>query len=168
MEFREAVLDDLEELKGMYGNIVANMNENNIPIWDDVYPCAFLEDDIKRQQLYVLRDEAEILAAFALCDSNAGEKEVKWKQDFGKAVYLDRFGVNIRYGNKGIGTFMLEKARELAQFKGFDWLRLFVVDINIPAIRLYVKNGFMKAEGIYEEAIEEAVVLREYGYEIKV
>lgn len=63
---------------------------------------------------------------------------------------------------------MVEKAKEIAKSKGFDYLRLFVVDINIPAIRLYVKNGFIKAEGIYDEVFDDGFVLHEYGYEIEV
>lgn len=57
---------------------------------------------------------------------------------------------------------------EIAKSFGMEYLRLFVADINKPAIRLYVKNGFQKAEGIYEEVFEDGFVLCEYGYEIKV
>lgn len=49
-----------------------------------------------------------------------------------------------------------------------EYLRLFAIDINKPAIRLYVKNGFKKAEGIYDEVFDDGFVLHEYGYEIKV
>ncbi len=57
---------------------------------------------------------------------------------------------------------------ETAKSFGMEYLRLFVVDINKPAIQLYVKNGFRKVEGVYEEVFEDGFVLREYGYEIKV
>lgn len=168
MKFRLAILDDLAELKKMYRQIVKNMNKNNIQIWDDIYPCEFFEDDIKNNQMYVLIHKNEIISAFVLCETNAGEKAVKWNNDLHKALYLDRLGVNIKYGNKGIGTLMLAKAREIAKLKGFDYLRLFVVDINIPAIQLYEKNGFMRAKGIYDEVVDDDFVLHEYGYEIKV
>lgn len=162
-----AVSDDLAELKAMYGEIVKNMNENDIPIWDDVYPCEFFADDIKNEQMYVLTDENEIISAFVLCDTNAGEKEIRWNYNLGKAVYLDRLGVNIKHAKRGMGTLMLAKAREIAKSKGFDYLRLFVVDINTPAIRLYAKNGFVKADGIYDEVFDDGFVLHEYGYEIR-
>lgn len=42
------------------------------------------------------------------------------------------------------------------------------MDINKPAINLYLKNGFKRAGGIFEERIDEELVLREYGYEIKI
>lgn len=168
MEFRLARMDDLEELKDMYRQIVKNMNDNNIQIWDDIYPCEFLVNDIKDNQMYVLTDKNEIISAFVLCNTNTGAKEVQWNKNLGKSIYLDRLGVNIKYGNKGIGTLMIEKAKKTAKSKGFDFLRLYVVDINIPAIHLYVKNGFIKAEGIYDEVIDDGFVLHEYGYEIEV
>lgn len=63
---------------------------------------------------------------------------------------------------------MLSKAKEVAKVLGAEYLRLFVVDINEPAIKLYIKNGFVKANGIYEEVFDDDFVLHEYGYEIEV
>ena len=167
MKFRLAEMRDLEQLKEMYRQIVKNMNDNNLQIWDDIYPCEFFEEDIKNNQMYILLEKNEIIAGFVICNTNTGEKEVQWSNNCGKAVYLDRLGVNIRYGNKGIGSLMLAKAKEIAKANGFEYLRLFVVDVNIPAIKLYIKNGFIKAEGIYNEVFEGGFTLHEYGYEIK-
>ncbi len=68
---------------------------------------------------------------------------------------------------KGIGQQMLNKAKEISKSLGAEYLRLFVVDINKPAIRLYQKNGFTKADGVYDEVFDDGYVLREIGYEIK-
>lgn len=168
MEFRLAVVEDLAKLKDMYRQIVKNMNENNIKIWDDVYPFEFLEEDIKNNQMYILIDKNEIISAFVLCNKNAGEKEVRWNYDSAPSIYLDRLGVNPKYSNRGTGSFMISKAKEIAKALGNKYLRLFVVDINIPAVNFYIKNEFEKAEGIYEEVFEDGFVLHEYGYEIKV
>ena len=59
---------------------------------------------------------------------------------------------------------MLRNAAELALQKNAEYLRLFVVDINEPAVNLYRENGFAQAEGIYEEKFDD-FVLREYGFE---
>ena len=48
-----------------------------------------------------------------------------------------------------------------------EYLRLFVVDINKPAINLYIKNGFQKADGIYDEIIGGDIILHELGFEIE-
>lgn len=167
MDFRLAVMQDLSQLKDMYKQIVKNMNEQDIQVWDDIYPCEFFEEDIKNNQLYVLLNNSEIVSAFVLCNANSGENTVKWNDNHAKVLYVGRLGVNIKYSKKGIGSLMLNKAKEIAKTFGAEYLRLFVVDINKPAIQFYIKNGFVKADGVYDEIFDDGFVLHEYGYEIK-
>ncbi len=167
MDFRKAVMRDLPQLKDMYKRIVKDMKEQNIQIWDDIYPCEFFEDDIKNNQLYILLNNGEIVAAFVLSNTNLGETAVKWNDNHAKAVYIDRLGVNVKYSKKGIGSLMLDKAKEIAKTLDAVYLRLFVVDINIPAIQLYTKKEFVKVNGVYNEIFDDGFVLHEHGYEIK-
>lgn len=167
MDFRQAVMQDLPQLKDMYKRIIKNMNEQNIQIWDDIYPCEFFEDDIKNNQLYILLNNGEIVSAFVLSDTNSGETAVEWNNNHAKAVYIDRLGVNVKYSKKGIGSLMLDKAKEIAKTFNAEYLRLFVVDINIPAIQLYNKKEFIKVNGVYNEIFDDGFVLHEHGYEIK-
>lgn len=166
MKFKLAEQDDLMNIKSMYKKLVENMNNNGIDIWDEIYPCEFFQEDIDNENLYILTEESEIVAAFALCESNTGERHIKWKDTTSKSFYIDRFGVNIDYLKQGIGAIMLNYAMEIARQKDAKYLRLFVVDINMPAINLYIKNGFHQAEGIYEEKVDKRV-LREYGFELE-
>lgn len=166
MNLRLATNNDLHQLKKMYKNIIANMNRNNVQIWDDIYPCEFFQEDIEKERLYLLTEDDNIAAAFALSESNDGENDVNWKEAKAKAFYIDRLGVNVEFARQGIGGLALKEAMELAKQKNAKYLRLFVVDINKPAINLYVKNGFQQVEGIYEEKIED-IVLREYGFEME-
>ena len=165
MELRLAREQDLPELNRMYGNIIREMNRQGIEIWDDFYPRALFPGDIARKELYVLEEGAELLAAFALCRTDGGEPFVRWPQGEKRAMFIDRFGVNIQCRNQGIGTEALRRAGELAASFGAEVLRLFVVDINSPAIALYEKNGFTRAEGIYHLCIDAHTTLLEYGYE---
>jgi GNAT superfamily N-acetyltransferase len=167
VKFRLAEYQDLAQLKKMYEQIIKNMNENGIKIWDDIYPCEFFEDDIKSKRLYILIDNQEIISAFALCDENRGEKLVKWEDGNAKSLYLDRFAVNVNYSKKGIASLMINKAKQVATNLGAEYLRLFVVDINKPAIQLYEKNHFKRAIGVYNEVFDDGFELREFGYEIK-
>ncbi len=167
MNIRLAVMDDLSRLKSMYGEIVAHMNETGIQIWDDVYPCEFLGSDIENNRLYVLMDDDEITSAFALCDSHAGADSVEWADKDGRALYIDRLGVSVKFLRKGIGSLLLQHAVAVARGKGAAYLRLFVVDSNAPAINLYRKNGFRQVEGIYDEVIDDDLVLHEFGFEME-
>ena len=126
MDVRPAYMGELPELKAMFREITDHMNHSNVRIWDEIYPCAFLEEDIRAGRLYILKNGDDIAAAFALCESHEGEPFVKWENA--------------------------------------EYLRLFVVDINEPAVHLYRENGFAQAEGIYEEKFDD-FVLREYGFE---
>ena len=90
---------------------------------------------------------------------------MRWSDEQGKALYIDRFGVNVDYLRRGIGSIALNMAVAQAGELGAEYLRLFVVDINEPAINLYVKNGFKKADGVYDEVIDDDLVLHEFGFE---
>lgn len=168
MEFRKANVQDLEQIQTIYRQICKHMDENKIQIWDEVYPCQYLETDIANDELYALVDGGEILSALALCPTNDGAHAVKWMEDTDDAVYLNRLGVHVNHLQKGLGNLMLDKAKEQAKALGAQYLRLFVVDFNMPAVKLYVKNGFTKAQGIYEIMLEDGRVLQQYGYEVKV
>ena len=109
----------------------------------------------------------EIVSAFVLSNTNSGETAVEWNDKHAKAVYIDRLGVNVKYSRKGIGSLILDKAKEIAKTLDVEYLRLFVVDINIPAIQLYTKKEFVKVNGVYNEIFDDGFVLHEYGYEIK-
>ena len=78
MDFRQAVMQDLPQLKDMYKQIIENMNKQKIQIQDDIYPCEFFEEDIKNNQLYILLNNEEIVSAFVLSNTNSGETAVKW------------------------------------------------------------------------------------------
>jgi len=165
MDFRPAVMEDLPQIKSVFQDIIQKMNSEQISIWDEIYPCEFFAEDIKKNRLYILLHHEDIVSAFALCDTNPGERAVEWQDNRCRALYLDRLGVNVNYSRMGIGSLTLEKAKETAKNAGAEYLRLFVVDINEPAIRLYRKNGFILANGVYDEVIDDGFILREYGFE---
>lgn len=165
MKLRLANKQDLPQLKTMYKDIVENMNKNKITIWDDVYPSIFFESDILNKQLYVLEDDSVIVSAFCLCDDNIDS--IQWKEPAAKALYIRRLGVNVLYMQKGIGSKTLDEAKEIARKLNYNYLRLLVVDFNYPAINLYLKNGFVKKEGVHSEVIDEETILYEHGYEIE-
>ena len=42
MEFRLATIHDLPQIKTVYKEIIRDMYEKHIDIWDEIYPCDFL------------------------------------------------------------------------------------------------------------------------------
>ncbi len=168
MHLTLATNENLEQLQAVYRDIIANMSENGINIWNDIYPCETFYDDIQNHCLYILWNQDDIVGAFALYPYANGENEVKWHDLSAQAYYLDRLGVNVHYLHQGMGSVMLREAMLLARKMRGQYLRLFVVKENQPAIQLYVKNGFQKVQGIFQEKIDEQTILDEYGFEIKI
>lgn len=167
MTFRLAELADLAQLKAVFAKIIEKMNAENGQIWDDTYPCEYFEDDIKNRRLYVLTEEGVILSAFALWELEPGDERcaLRWESDPVKALYFGRFGVNVDYRKGGIGSIMIANALDTAKAKGAEYMRVFVAEKNKPAISFYLKNGFEKTNVIYDEALGEDFILRQFGFE---
>lgn len=168
VSLRLAEIDDLEELQQMYQAIVINMEQQNLQIWDDVYPCICLESDIRKRTLYVLTTASEIIGACTLSDHHIGEDQILWQMPKVAAFYLDRLGIKVQYAKQGIGSRLLQELQEVVKAQNGEWLRLFVVKENVPAVRFYEKNGFIKADGSFLERIDEEVYLQEFGYEYQI
>ncbi len=169
MNIRLANKKDLPVLEQMFNRIVTEMNRNGINIWNEYYPFEEFENDIELSRLYLLVDGNIICAAFVLFDSINGTDCFKWESYNAKPIYIGRLGVNVDYLRKGIGSKVIEEAIHLSkQMKG-EYLRLTVVKENIPAINLYLKNGFKKVEGIYNEYSETLdKIIQEIGFEFKI
>ena len=166
MIFRLATPQDLPQLKDMYRRIMAYLDEINMQIWDEYYPCELLDGDVEKQRLYIMAQEDTPVAAFALCLSSAGENHVVWENSDASALYLERLGVDTLHMRNGLASQMLQKAVEVTRERGREYLRLFAAANNPPSLALYRKNGFQQAGGTYNEVIDENWTLSEYGFEI--
>lgn len=166
--FREAGMHDLDDLKEMYGRIVKDMDEAGIRIWDSVYPCEVLADDIRKSHMYVFESGMKIAGAFALCRRDDLRNAVSWHDCRAEALYIERLAVSVRWRRRHLGDMIMKTAALLAERAGVQYVRLFVADINIPAILLYRENGYEKVQGVYDELLEDGSVLHESGYEIRI
>lgn len=165
MEIRLTQMSDLTQLKSVFRDITEEMTRVCGKIWNDYYPCELFEDDIKRNEIYVLMDNDIVAAAIVLCRTNPAEEYIEWEKADCPVLYVERLGVNVNYQHRGIAQKMLGFAESVAREINAEYLRLFVVDRNFPAIRLYEKCGFKKGGGIYEEYIDEGIIYNEYGME---
>lgn len=167
---KDTVLTEKLEKQTRIGNAYYNQTLYTLPDdldYSPVHECRILNAicDIEEKRLYVLEKDKELLAACALCSSNAGAEAVEWSNKKAKAFYIDRLGVRTEALGKGLAGILLNEAAALAKEKGAEYLRLFVVDCNLPAINLYQKNGMKKVPGIYAEKVDEELVLQEFGFE---
>ena len=167
MDIKLASEQDLPEIESFFDDVIADMQQKGITIWDDVYPYIAFPEDIAKKRLYLVRDGETLLSVFALCEWSDGQDKVEWEDNSAKPLYLYRFATNIKYLRKGIGQEVVKKALEISKNLGAEYLRLFVVDANTPAVELYKKMNFSLAKGMFHAEMGEALVLDEYGFEMK-
>lgn len=168
MKFRLAEISDLPQLKEVFTEVTREMTNTCGEIWNDYYPCELFEGDIERKEIYILDDSGIIVSAIVLCGTNPAQESIKWQDKNAKVLYVERFGVNVSYQRRGIAVTMLRFAMDIAKEQGAEYLRLFVVDRNLPAIGLYEKFGFQRMDGVFYEDIAEGIIYNEYGYEIRI
>lgn len=166
MEIVLAKLGDLNEIKEVYTKIIDNMYINDIKIWNEYYPNEVFELDIKNNNMFLLKDNNEIIGAFVLYEHIDVEDDIMWEDRNAKAYLLNRVGVNVKYLNNGIGQRIIANACEIAKSKGAKYLRLLVSDKNRPAINLYEKCDLKRKNGIHVEKIRDDYSIHEYGYEL--
>lgn len=160
---------DLPQLESMYNQIVKVMNNNGIHIWNNYYPFEEFEGDIDGKRLHLTLDNNTIVAAYAVFESIKGFENFKWDDVNAKAIYIGRLGVNVDYLRQGMGSKILSQAHDFAKNVGCEYLRLTVVEDNLPAIKLYLKNGYKQVVGTYDEFSESLnKTIHEVGFELKI
>lgn len=162
---RPAVENDLPKLGSLYAAVVDDLHANGISMWDDVYPSSQLPGDVARGELHVVEDDGALAAAFVLRPVSEGPA-APWERPEAPAAYLGRLGVHPERKRAGIGSFAVRAACDLARGRKAAFLRLYVVDGNDPARRLYERLGFSPVGGVLDDVIEPGFVLRERAFEL--
>lgn len=169
MKIRKAWREDLPQLKTMFDKIVAKMQSEGLNIWCEAYPYEEFENDILGGHLYVITDDETIVATLCLVDDVEGSDCFEWEDKTARAYYFTRIGVNVDYLRRGVGITVIKYAKFLARENGRDYIRLTIVDNNIPAINLYTKNNFKQVAGenrFHSDLLDAD--LCELGYEYKI
>lgn len=166
MEVVLAKLEDLNQIKEMYTKIIKKMYKDDIKIWNEYYPNEVFESDIEQQNLYLLKNDGEILGAFSIYEFDNSFEGIEWEGINEKAYLLNRLGVNVKYLQQGIGKKLITEACKIAKGNNARYLRLLVSEVNTPAINLYFNYGFKKVPGVYKEVINDNFSLNEYGFEM--
>lgn len=139
MNIRKAQKDDIDEVLAIYEHAREFMrNHGNLEQWKDGYPYQpVVEDDIKKQKLYICQDNGKIACVFFF-DKTTDPTYLKIK---GKWLNDDTYGVVHRIAaapnTKGAATFALNWA-----YSQCLNLKIDTHEDNIPMQSLLKKLGF--------------------------
>ncbi|MBO9694338.1 N-acetyltransferase [Chryseobacterium sp.] len=91
-----------------------------------------IDQYIFKSDIYLLHDGQEDIAVMALCKISDTELEIK------------NIAVIESYRSKGIGSILMNKAKEIARENHYKTLTVGTSDTGFQQIRFYEKNGFIK------------------------
>ena len=144
LKFRRAKNEDTEEIVQLYKNAIAKMDAQKINQWDEIYPDrATLEDDIKKNQMFVGKQNGKIAVCFVLneeCDEEY--KKAKWICPDARFCILHRLCVNPELQNQGIAGKTMNHIEEFCRGQKYDSIRLDCFTQNPYSRRLYDKCGY--------------------------
>lgn len=133
--------------------------DSNIP-----YELLLLADEtaeaidqyIFDSDIYLLRQDVQDIAVIALYQNSSTELEIK------------NMAVIESCRSQGIGTILMEKAKEIAKENGYTTLAVGTSDTGFQQIKFYEKNGFIK-KGVRKDFFIEnyAVPIYENGLQMR-
>lgn len=139
MDIRLAKRDDITEINNLYEAARQFMSKNgNADQWSNNYPSIEdIEEDLKKDCLYVCEDNDEVLAVFFYEFANDEDYEKidgAWLDDSPYGV-LHRIAT--KRGTNGIGAYCIDYA-----YNACGNLRIDTHEKNIPMRNLLKKLGF--------------------------
>ena len=139
---------DIVETGAFYDRVVAWLDAGiNYPKWIyKIYPSEqFVRDCVREGTQYILEKDGEILAAFVLnADPKGSYEKAAWQRDLPEGSYmvLQTLAVSPQAQGQGLASDVIRFCASQARDRGYKALRLDIVPENLPARRLYEKNGF--------------------------
>ena len=140
--FRKAVFDDEKAIFSLYKAVKIKGREDGTSDWDEDYPNKdILRDDLENKRIFVLIEEAEIVAAISIFEEDELDiQSLDWAKV--KACFLVRLCVSPKYQGKGIGEKMMRNISDYAENKKFKATHHLAAKVNVAANRLYKRMGY--------------------------
>ena len=111
--------------------------------WDEDYPSEETIDfDLKRDALFVLKEDGIIKATVSIDDDDQISALECWNSDLAPEAEIARIGVLPDSQKKGYGKIMIAFIMEEAGRRGYKGIRMLVNRYNQKAIRLYAGFDF--------------------------
>ncbi len=144
MNYRLAIIDDMEDICRMIDAAKELMATQGINQWDEVYPaCEDFEEDIKKKTLYLAIKDNQLAAIYVISEE-CDDEYLKCEWENKKPCIIHRFCVSPSFQHNGIGNVVLRHIEKQLIEAGYDSVRLDVFTQNPYALRLYEKNGYVK------------------------
>ena len=145
---RKATKDDVVPVAELY-DILLDYEETHekFTSWEKgIYPTVDTAKlGVKKGSLYIYEKDGRVLASVILDTTQPPEyKKIAWSVDakYNQALVVHTLCVHPEHAGEGIGSAIVDFAKDLAKEKNCLAIRLNTTERNLHAAHLYEKNGF--------------------------
>lgn len=133
---KKASIKDKNEITKLYKSLIGQDGCT----WNDEYPNnKIIEQDIRKKELFCIKNKNDIIAIATLTKDIEIEKEISKSHN---PYLLTRVAVNKKYQGQGYSKILLQQIFESAIKEKIDLIYLLVNKENIRAKKLYEKFDF--------------------------
>ena len=151
MVIRRAKIQEIPKIMALTKACSEHMTDRGIYQWNDNYPTAeIFENDIARDELFVLVNETEFIGVIAITTKMDQEYyPVSWLTPNDKNIYVHRLAVHPEFQGKGYAQKLMAFAELRARQSKSKSVRLDTFSKNKRNQRFYEQRGYAKLEDIY-------------------
>ena len=145
---------DSGEILGLYREVIDKVNRSSINLgWNiEVYPGrSFVEDAIRNGEMCIMRDGGRIIAAAAVNHNvNPEYDDIDWeiKGPSDRIATIHALAVLPEMQGSNVSYSFLSDIERYCRENGDLAIHLDVIDTNIPAYKLYIRNGYKEVSRI--------------------
>ncbi len=157
---------DAKEIYELYKVVIEEVNKTSVSLgWNiDVYPDdAFISQSIENKEMCIIRKDGKIVAVAVVNHKvNPEYDDIDWRVKGPKEKIATIHALTVAPDVRGskISYRMLEDIDEYCKSQGDVAIHLDVIDTNIPAYKLYTRNGYTEVDCI--KMFYEVVGTREF------
>jgi ribosomal protein S18 acetylase RimI-like enzyme len=148
---RKATYHDIESITSLTKSCAKHMIDNNIFQWNEYYPNALIfENDVKRNELYVLEASTKIVACIVISIfMDEIYKNVQWLSPNKNNLYIHRLAVHPEEQGRGYAQQLISFAEDYGLKNSCLSIRLDTFSQNPRNQKFYELRGYHRLEDIY-------------------
>ncbi len=154
MEFKRAKTGDFSQIIDLYTKVVEHVKTTDIKLgWNtQIYPdSTFIQTALDNGQMYCVYNEDKVIAAAVINHTvNDEYKTISWtiKEPESKIATIHALAVSPDFRGKCVSSFFVNQITQMCRDQGDKAIHLDVIDTNIPAYKLYLRNGYTEVADI--------------------
>lgn len=148
---RKATLNDIDSIIEITRACARYMIARNIFQWNEHYPNrAPFENDVKRDELYVLEVENTIIGCIAISIVMDNEYvPIKWLTPNENNIYIHRLAIYPKHQGNGYAQELMNFAEKFSIEKNYTSVRLDTFSQNNRNQKFYELRGYQKLGDIF-------------------